>query len=128
NQPGPLGAKLESVDRLPQPAVNLLSDDLRRRIAQLRSAEQLAAFLKEVLPKDSTAKTAAAENLEASLWQGLFKSVPGGAYQIPEKVLKVREQVSANRYIGTGIQISQDPTENLTRIVHTFPGGPAPPA
>ena len=125
NQPGSLGAKIGAVNRLRPPAVEVLSDDLRHRISQLTSTEQLAVFLKEVWPKAGAAKNASAEGLETSLWQGLFQSVPGGARQIPQRELKVMEQFNANRYVGTGIQISQNGKENLTQIMTAFPGGPA---
>jgi C-terminal peptidase prc len=97
-------------------------DDLERRAGRVKTRQQLADFLREVWPAGAQAP---AEDLRLAALEGLFAAVPGqGAFLPPEEV-RVQEQISGNRYVGTGIQIRVHPTEKMPQIVTPFKGGPA---
>jgi carboxyl-terminal processing protease len=98
-------------------------DDLERRARAVETREQFAALLKEVWPKGDGAP--AGELLEAAALEGVFEPVPGkGVFSPPEEV-RVADQISGNRYVGTGIQIRLHPDEKYPQIVVPFRGGPA---
>ncbi|HEX5268945.1 MAG TPA: sigma-70 family RNA polymerase sigma factor [Gemmataceae bacterium] len=97
-------------------------DDLGPRARGIETEEQLAAFLKEVWPRGSEAP---AQDLESAALNGIFAAVPGmGVFSSPEEA-RVADQVSGNRYVGTGIQIRLHPEEKYPQIVVPFRGGPA---
>jgi C-terminal peptidase prc len=98
-------------------------DDLRRRVAGLKTPEQLAAFLKEIWPQGKEAPPA--EQLGAAITQGLFAAIPGGGSCMPPEMMKLHEASSANRYVGIGIQVRIHPGENLPQIVTPVGKGPA---
>jgi C-terminal peptidase prc len=98
-------------------------DDLERRARAVQTREQFTALLKEVWPKGDGAPEA--ELLEAAALEGVFAPVPGkGVFSPPEEV-RVADQISGNRYVGTGIQIRLHPDEGYPQIVVPFRGGPA---
>ena len=70
---------------------------LSRRVSTVTTPEQIATLLTEVWPK-STVKPIATTTLEEALLDGLFASVPGGAYLMPAK-----ERPSWNNSKGTGM-------------------------
>ncbi len=95
-------------------------DDLERRVRRLETREQFTAFLNEVWPRGAEAPA-----LEAAALDGLFAAVPGqGAFWPPEQA-RVADQVSGNRYVGTGIQVRVHPDEKVPQIVIPFRNGPA---
>jgi C-terminal peptidase prc len=96
---------------------------LDRHVAGVQSAEQLADLLGKLWPA-----TGEAAKLEQALLEGMFARVPGRPALVPPvspSEEKIAGQISGNRYIGIGIQLAQDPKENLPRIVTPFRGGPA---
>lgn len=99
--------------------------DLARRLSQVTTPEQFAEFLRERWPQAKSGKAAGPQELVATVLPALLNAVPGHPELIPLASYKAIEQVSHNRYVGTGIQISWNPKENLTEIINPFPGGPA---
>jgi C-terminal peptidase prc len=98
-------------------------DDLERRARAVQSREQFTALLKEVWPKGDGAPEC--ELLEAAALEGVFAPVPGkGVFSPPDEV-RAADQISGNRYIGTGIQIRLHPDEKYPQIVVPFRGAPA---
>ncbi len=95
-------------------------DDLERRVGKLETLEQFTAFLKEVWPRG-----AETPGLEETALEGLFAAVPGQGSFWPADQIRVADQISGNRYVGTGIQIRVHPDEKLPQIVIPFRGGPA---
>ncbi|MFL5244751.1 MAG: S41 family peptidase [Gemmataceae bacterium] len=99
--------------------------DLSRRVSKLATAEQFTEFLRGVWPTGKADNTASTEQLESAFLAGLLESMPDRPDYIPFKTLKAIEMAQANRYVGTGIQVSFNPQEKLTQIMIPFPGGPA---
>jgi carboxyl-terminal processing protease len=99
--------------------------DLSRNVSRLTSAEHFATFLAENWPQSAGERTAAPEELASAFLRGALARVPGQPDFLPEHVAKGVEAVAANRYVGTGIQISVNAKENLTQIVNPFANGPA---
>jgi len=97
---------------------------LSRRISELATREQLAAFLAGAYRK-STAETVSAKALEQSLFSGLLESVPGNAQMISAKDRKVAEQIEGNRYVGLHIALAMDDEEKRPKIAEVLEGGPA---
>jgi C-terminal peptidase prc len=114
---------LTAVEGVLAAAKTPVPDDLRRRVRQVETREQLTALLKEVWPRGDGAPEA--DVLEAAALEGLFKAVPGhGVYSPPDEA-RVADQISGNRYVGTGIQIRLHPDEKYPQIVVPFRGAPA---
>jgi C-terminal peptidase prc len=99
--------------------------DLASRSAALTTQGQLAAFLREVWPSATGQPGIESTKLEEALLQGLLEKVPGKPNLLPPIVFNVFEQVSGNRYVGTGIQIKMDDKEKLPQIIVPFRRGPA---
>jgi carboxyl-terminal processing protease len=98
-------------------------DDLKGRVASLKTREQLAAFLDGVWPRGKDVPPA--DQLESALIDGLFTAVPGQGVFLPADAIKVNEAVSANRYVGIGVQVRIHPEEKLPQIVTPMGKGPA---
>jgi C-terminal peptidase prc len=104
--------------------------DLERQLAGITTAEELAGLL-ERLFKQATQKRPAgdgqgrSEQWESILLEGMLAKVPGHPNLIPADFLKIAEQVSGNRYVGTGIQIRMNPKAKVPEILNPFRGGPA---
>jgi carboxyl-terminal processing protease len=97
---------------------------LSRRVSSLTTAEQLAALLADVWPKQ-TKKPIAADQLEEALFQGLLSSVSGDPVLVTEKERKVSEQFEGNRYVGLHIALGMNDQEKRPAIFESFEGGPA---
>ena len=104
---------------------NLAAPELSRRVSDLRTADELAALLKELWPKVTQNGTLPSEDVENALLTGLLSSVPGSPHILPAKEVRVHNQIQANRYIGIGIAIRVDEKGKLPQIAHAQPGGPA---
>jgi C-terminal peptidase prc len=98
--------------------------DLKRRAADVSSAGQLAALLKSVLPGGAPKKEGL-DRLEAATLQGLLGSVPGGANLMSADDVRITGQLSANRYVGIGIQIALNEKAKRAIIVDPFRRGTA---
>ncbi len=99
--------------------------DLKRLAADVSSADQLAAFLKSVWPAGEAAKKPAQEKLEAAALRGLLGSVPGETNLMSSQEVRINDQISANRYVGIGIQIAMDKDAKRAVIVDPFRRGTA---
>jgi C-terminal peptidase prc len=98
-------------------------DDLARRVAGLKTREQLDTFLQDAWPRG--ADEARNEQVGAAVLEGLFATIPGKANLIPADVAKVVEAASANRYVGIGIILRIHSDEKVAQIVSPVAGGPA---
>jgi carboxyl-terminal processing protease len=99
------------------------ADDLERRAARATTREQLATLLREVWPRGEG--TPPADQLASAAIDGLFSTVPGQGVCMPADAVRVTEQISANRYVGIGIQIGIDAKEKMPQIIIPFRRGPA---
>jgi C-terminal peptidase prc len=98
--------------------------DLKGRAADVSSSAQLAAFLKSVLPGGARDKEGL-DKLEAAALKALLGSVPGGANLVSADEARITGQLSANRYVGIGIQIGMDKKAKRAFIVDPFRRGTA---
>jgi carboxyl-terminal processing protease len=94
--------------------------DLSRRVSGLATEEQFAALLADLWPRSGDP-----QRLESAVAAGLLEKVPGSAHFFLPRDLSVRDQVSGNRYVGTGIQVRLHQEEKVVQIVTPFRGGPA---
>src|SRR5262249_21668070 len=99
-----------------------LTQEARNRAERVGTKEEFAALLKSVWPADTKAER---ETLETAFLDGVAKVVGGDLRVIPFREMKIQEQISANRYIGIGIQIKMHDTEKLPQILNPFRRGPA---
>lgn len=99
--------------------------DLDARAAKIQNGEQLAALFRELWPDAAKASERDRETVEDDVAVALGRSVPGSLQLIRPSDLRAVEQISGNRYEGTGIQLAMNAEEKLARIVATFPGSPA---
>jgi C-terminal peptidase prc len=96
-------------------------EDLARRAADVASEAQLRAFLRDSWP----AEGAADGKLEAALLEGLFESIPGKPSLLSEDYVRRADQLSSNRYVGVGIQLAVNKTEQVPEICVPFRHGTA---
>jgi C-terminal peptidase prc len=94
--------------------------DLSRRASGVTTPAEFTALLREFSPQGQIP----AEGQEAFL-AGLCAGVPGPAQFLGPDEVRVAEQISGNRYEGTGIQVRFHEEEKLVQIMLTFPGSPA---
>jgi C-terminal peptidase prc len=103
-------------------------DDLSDRLERVTDADQFAAVLCDVWPVKG-----AAEGLPGVLLQELLPWQPdvgGGELRTRDRWLSptdltVQEQLTQNRYVGTGIQVRDNSQANYPMIVVPYAGGPA---
>jgi C-terminal peptidase prc len=94
--------------------------DLSRRVSGLATQEQFAALLADLWPRSGDP-----QKLESAVVGGLLEKVPGSPHFFLPRDQTVRDQISGNRYVGTGIQIRLHAEEKVVQIVTPFRGGPA---
>jgi carboxyl-terminal processing protease len=98
-------------------------DGLSRRVSELTSAEQIAAFLSALYPKPAAGTSTAV--LDESFLDGLLARVPGQARMVSAKERKVEEQFAGNRYVGLHIALAMNEQEKRPTMADIFEGGPA---
>jgi carboxyl-terminal processing protease len=103
------------------PAPAGLSD----RISHLTTMDQYTALVREMWPKGNRAHPAAADELASALLGGLCQAVSGQPELLDPEFFKVAGQFAGNRYVGTGIQVRNSPSEQYAEIVVAMRGGPA---
>jgi carboxyl-terminal processing protease len=99
--------------------------ELSRRVSEITRPEQFAALLGEVTTDVHVKPSHKDPESPDALLKGLLDSVPGKPYFMSAAEAKVSKQVSANQYVGTGIQIAMNNREKLTQILNPFRRGPA---
>jgi C-terminal peptidase prc len=104
--------------------------DLNQRLANLASAPDLAVLLQQFSTRaagklSNKELQAGPAQWEKALLVGMLAPIPGRSNLLPAELLKITEQVSGNRYVGTGIQIRIHPKEMLPEIINPFRTGPA---
>jgi carboxyl-terminal processing protease len=98
---------------------------LSRRLSAVTTEEQLAALLRETWPRDSKGPVALNGTREGDVIWALVRVLPEKPALLPPDVVRASLQFSANRYVGTGIQLGLDKDAKLPRIVTPFRNGPA---
>ncbi len=96
--------------------------DLSKRISQLATNEQYQDYLKANWPKVSAFVTLT--DLQAAFIRGLLHRLPDHVELIPAAEARALDQSAANRYVGTGIQLSQNADEKRPQINLAFSRGP----
>jgi carboxyl-terminal processing protease len=99
--------------------------DLARRVAGLKTPEELAELLRQVWPEAGAGKVATSEARESALLDGLFAAVPGESHLMPASEIKAHDQLGGNRYVGVGVQLGVDEKTKLPRIITPFRKGPS---
>lgn len=99
--------------------------DLSRRVSAIQTIDQAESIIEQFAHQAREKKPAAAGDQSVALVEGLLQAVPGKSELLSTKEAKVRKQVAANRYIGTGIQITVNKKERMAQIMNPFRGGPA---
>jgi carboxyl-terminal processing protease len=113
--------------------------DLRDRLANVANAEQLAAVLENICPNVNSSA-----EVQNSLLQGLLPEdgqerlftilglpprmvgLPAAGDRLVRAAdLRIQEQLTQNRYVGTGIQIRRHAESDYVMIVLPYAGGPA---
>ena len=103
-----------------------LPANLSRRVSAITTKEQFVQFLKDVWPSAAgQEKEPTVEELQTAMFAALLRSVPGEPNLLPPASIRLEEQISGNRYVGTGIQIGIFGKERRPQIVNAFRGGPA---
>jgi C-terminal peptidase prc len=96
--------------------------DLADRAAAVKSREDFAGLLRPLWPQG---EKVAREALEEAFLKGVSQRVGGELRVIPPVDRKIQEEISGNRYVGTGIQIKMNEQENRVQIVTAIRRGPA---
>jgi C-terminal peptidase prc len=96
--------------------------DLDSRAATITNVEQLSAFLSQIWPATEKDQDAKRENV---VMEGLLKRIPGEPQLLTAASAKVAQQISSNRYIGIGIQLTMNKEEKVPQITIPFRGGVA---
>jgi C-terminal peptidase prc len=96
--------------------------DLAKRTAAIKTPEEFAALLRPLWPQDGKTTRDA---LEEAFLKGVARRAGGELRVLPTEELKIQEEFSANRYVGTGIQIKMNEQENRVQIVAAIRRGPA---
>jgi C-terminal peptidase prc len=126
------------------------TDEAIRRIAGIATGEDFVVFLRANWPRSITKNPASkapetpgaiedprdrvlfhddenTDPLQDAFLEGVLRSVPGTARLAPpvdSKEARVQEQISANRYVGIGIQLANN-KGNRPQIRAAMPGGAA---
>lgn len=100
------------------PSDVLESESFKMKLDQIKNAEDLLALMVAARPANKQI------NPEEAL-RKLLQSWPGRLDLVSEKDFKVVEQLNANRYVGTGIQVRTNAEEKLVQVMLAFPNGPA---
>jgi carboxyl-terminal processing protease len=100
--------------------------DLPRGAEEVAAPEQLATFLKSIWPPaGAVKKDRGPAALEAAALKGLLQSVPGEPNLLSPGEVRINSQISANRYVGIGIQIGMDEKAKRGFVVDPFRRGTA---
>jgi C-terminal peptidase prc len=90
--------------------------DLERRAAAVQTVEDFAALLRHAWPAADNSPPP--DKLEAAFLEGLSARVAGEVHLLGSKdELKIQEQISNNRYVGTGIQIAHNKEADRAQII-----------
>ncbi len=99
--------------------------DLSRRVSRVTTEAEFAALVKDLWPQAAAGKKVDVKALEERMVRGVLWPAPGKARLYPPQEYRVQEQITNNRYEGTGIQVKVHSTEKLVQVVSAFPNGPA---
>lgn len=97
--------------------------DLARRASSITTEAELSKLLGEAWP--AKADETKAQELGEALLRGVLLPVHGHPHLYSARQYRAVEQVTNNRYEGTGIQVRMHAEEKLVQVMNTFPGGPA---
>jgi C-terminal peptidase prc len=96
--------------------------EVLRRAAAVKTSQEFADLLRPLWPDDP--KFTRAEREEAFL-KGVSRSIGGDIRLLPGPEMKIQEQISANRYVGIGIQIGLNPNEQRAQVLVAMRRGAA---
>jgi carboxyl-terminal processing protease len=96
--------------------------DLAKQSANVKSAGDMAALLESACPADPKLDS---EARQTAFLKGVAKCVGGDLRVLPPLRREVEEQISGNRYVGTGIQIKKNMELDRVQIVTAIRRGPA---
>ena len=96
--------------------------DIEDRVSRIASSEQLATFLATIWPEAGSMPT---EKLETAVLAGVLKKIPGEPQLLTAAYTRISDQLSANRYVGIGIQLGMNREEKVPQILNPFRGGAA---
>src|SRR5262249_35711315 len=88
----------------------------------VNSREEFAVLLAALWPRETKVSR---EKLEQSFLEGVARRVGGELRVLPGPEMKIQEQISANRYVGIGIQIKKNEAEQRAQVVNPIRGGAA---
>jgi carboxyl-terminal processing protease len=98
-------------------------EDLGRRVSKVTTEAEFAALLESLWPQAKGTEVLA--EMGRAFSRGILQPVPGPTAFISQDQVKAIEQVTHNRYVGTGIQVRMHPGEKLVQILSVFPRSPA---
>jgi carboxyl-terminal processing protease len=98
--------------------------DLSKRVSRLVGDEQFRAFLKENWPKIEANQAATPAQLQSAFVEGLLQRLPEHVDLIPAPEARALDQSAANRYVGTGIQVTFNAKEKRPQITIALAHGP----
>jgi C-terminal peptidase prc len=99
-----------------------LTADVLRRAGAVKTREEFSALLISLWPQD---KNISRERLQTAFLEGVSRRVGGELRVLPKMEMKIQEEISGNRYIGTGIQIKMNQEEDRVQIMTAMRRGPA---
>lgn len=101
-----------------------LPRDLGRQISGRATKEQLFDYVRSVWPK-APAAMKPGTSLEERFLKGLLSCVPGEPHLLDASYAKIAAQLSANRYVGIGVQLSMPAKQPFPQIIVPFRRGAA---
>lgn len=99
-------------------------DDLARRAAAVTTEAQLAALFRDLWPRGA-GRGETDDKMTSAAFGGFLDGIPGRPFVLPEPQVRVNEQLRGNRYVGIGVQIAGNETEQFPQIVTPFRRGAA---
>jgi C-terminal peptidase prc len=97
-------------------------EDLAKRAAAIQTRDEFVTFLRPLWPSNDIVKR---EAVEEAFLKGVARRAGGELRVLPGQEMKIQEEISGNRYVGTGIQIKMNEQENRVQIVAAIRRGPA---
>jgi carboxyl-terminal processing protease len=98
---------------------------LARRVSGVTTEEQLTALVRETWPRGGKGPVTLDPRLGGDVLAAALRVLPEKAPLLPPDVVRASLQFSANRYVGTGIQLGLSAKDRTPQIITPFRNGPA---
>ncbi len=105
---------------------------LSRKVSEVRTVEELSSLLNQIWPTsfpgpkpNEPVKKGARIEPEDAFLAGLFQTVPGQTQLVSAKEARAQSQIQANRYVGLGIAVAWQDTDQYPSIRKLIEGGSA---